>query len=154
MFTDGLRRIVWDQIRQQDLKAFAKWLSPEWLTTAAKSAGVRIGRGPLHAVNLAWLAVAAALHRSRPFANVLTLTLKRMEDTDGFTATPLGQKWAKARRRPGPPRRSRHDPRGREGVAVSEANPTPLEQMVCEAGPARLRRRRLVMNGPGAQGRE
>lgn len=35
MFTDEHRRIVWDQIRQHDLRAFAQWLSPELLTAAA-----------------------------------------------------------------------------------------------------------------------
>lgn len=120
MFTDEHRRIVWDQIRQHDLRAFAKWLSPELLTTAATEAGVRIGNGPLYVVNLAWLAVAAALHASRSFAGVLTLTLKLLADTEGFAGTPLGQERSKAKRRQSTRRRSRHDPRRRDGTVVSE----------------------------------
>ncbi len=37
MFTEEHRRTVWDQVRQHDLLAFAKFLSPELLTTAAVS---------------------------------------------------------------------------------------------------------------------
>ena len=48
MFTDEHRRTVWDQIRQHDLRAFAKWLSPELLTSAAVNAGIRVGNGPLY----------------------------------------------------------------------------------------------------------
>jgi hypothetical protein len=120
MFTDEHRRIVWDQIRQHDLRAFAKWMSPELLTTAAAEAGVRIGAGPLSVVNLAWLAVAAALHTSKRFADVLTLTLKLLVDSGGFAGTPLGAVRSRARRCRGPRRRSRHDPRRREGSVVSE----------------------------------
>ncbi|MCK4340149.1 MAG: transposase [Phycisphaerae bacterium] len=120
MFTDEHRRIVWDQIRQHDLQAFTKWLSPELLTTAAAEAGVRIGKGPLYVVNLAWLAAAAALHASRSFADVLTLTLKLLADTEGFAGTPLGKERGNAKRRKGTPRRSKHDPRRRDGTVVSE----------------------------------
>ena len=111
MFTDEHRRIVWDQIRQHDLRAFAKWLSPELLTAAAGQAGIRVGRGPLYVVNLAWLAVSSALHASKNFADVLTLTLKLLADTEGFGETPLGRERNRAKRR-GPTRRCcKHDPR-------------------------------------------
>ena len=120
MFTDEHRRIVWDQIRQHDLRAFAKWLSPELLTTAAAKAGVRVGKGPLYVVNLTWLAVAAALHASKSFADVLTLTLKLLSDTQEFASTPLGKERNNAKRRKGTGRRSRHDPRRRDATVVSE----------------------------------
>jgi hypothetical protein len=120
MFTDEHRRIVWDEIRQHDLRAFAKWLSPELLTTAAARAGVRVGKGPLYVVNLAWLAVAAALHASKNFGDVLTLTLKLLADTKGFASTPLGRECNNARRRKNTERRSKHDPRRGDGTVVSE----------------------------------
>jgi len=120
MFTDEHRRIVWDEIRQHDLRAFAKWLSPELLTAAAAKAGVRVGQGPLYVVNLAWLAVAAALHASKNFADVLTLTLKLLADTEGFASTPLGKERNNAKRRKGTRRRSKHDPRRRDATEVSE----------------------------------
>jgi hypothetical protein len=130
MFTDEHRRIVWDQIRQHDLRAFAKWLSPELLTTAAAEAGVRIGKGPLYVVNLAWLAVAAALHSSRSFGDVLTLTLKLLADTEGFAETPLGKERGNAKRRKGTQRRWRHDPRRRDGAVVSEEAFTKARRVV------------------------
>ena len=120
MFTDEHRRIVWDQIRQHDLRAFAKWLSPELLTAAAAKAAVRVGRGPLDVVNLAWLGVAAALHTSKSFADVLTLTLKLLADTEGFASTPLGKERNNAQRRKRTRRRSKHDPRRRDATEVSE----------------------------------
>ena len=120
MFTDEHRRIVWDQIRQHDLRVFAQWLSPELLTTAAAEAGVRVGKGPLCVVNLAWLAVAAALHSSRRFADVLTLTLKLLADTEGFASTPLGKARHNAGRRKRTAGRSKHDPRRRDPTEVSE----------------------------------
>lgn len=130
MFTDEHRRIVWDQIRQHDLRVFAKWLSPELLTAAAVKAGVRVGKGPLHVVNLAWLAVAAALHRSRSFADVLTLTLKLLADTEGFASTRLGKERSNAKRRKPARRRSRHDPRRRDGTVVSEEAFTKARRLV------------------------
>jgi len=120
MFTDEHRRIVWDQIRQHDLRAFAKWLSPPLLTEAAAKAGVTVGRGPLGVVNLAWLAVAAALHVSKSFADVLSLTLKLLADSEGFASTPLGRERQQAKRRKGRHQRSRHDPRRADPTAVSE----------------------------------
>ena len=89
MFTDEHRRNVWDQIRQHDLRAFARLLSPELVIEAAVRAGIRVGRGPLYVVNLTWLAVAAALHASKSFADVLTLTLKLLTDAEGFASTSI-----------------------------------------------------------------
>ena len=120
MFTDEHRRIVWDQIRQHDLRAFAKWLSPELMTAAAAQAGIRVGQGPLYVVNLAWLAVSSALHASRNFADVLTLTLKLLADTEGFPETPLGKERNKAKRRKHTRRRCKHDPHRRDATVVSE----------------------------------
>jgi hypothetical protein len=120
MFTDERRRIVWDQIRQHDLRAFARWLSPEILTSAAAKAGIRVGQSPLYVVNLAWLAVSSALHTSKNFADVLTLTLKLLEDTEGFPQTLLGREHNKAKRRRRTRRRCKHDPHHGDATEVSE----------------------------------
>ena|GEM_PF-4055538 len=61
MFRDEDRRIVWDEIRQHDLRASAQWLLPELVTAAAAKAAVRVGKGPLYVVNLAWLVVATGV---------------------------------------------------------------------------------------------
>jgi hypothetical protein len=79
-----------------------------------------VGKGPLYVVNLAWLAVAAALHTSKSFADVLTLTLKLLADTEGFASTPLGKERKNAKRRKPARRQSKHDPRGRDATEVSE----------------------------------
>lgn len=120
MFTDEHRRSVWDQIRQHDLRAFAKLLPAELLTTAAVNAGISIGKGPLYVVNLAWLALAAALHPSRSFSDVLTHTVKLLSDTEGFASTPLGKERHNAKRRKGSQQRSKHDPRREDSTVVSE----------------------------------
>lgn len=88
MFTDEQRRTVWEETRQHDLRTFEKWLSPDVLLQAAGDAGLRSGRGPRHIANLAWLAIAAALHTSKSFADVLGLALKLLSDTEGFASTP------------------------------------------------------------------
>ncbi len=79
MFTDEPRRSVWEQIRQQDLRAFASLLTPAVLCQAATVAGVAMGRGPLELATLAWLAVSSALHTTRNFADVLVMTLAGAE---------------------------------------------------------------------------
>ncbi len=130
MFTDEHRRSVWDQIRQHDLRAFARFLPAELLTTAAVNAGIRVGNGPLYVVNLAWLAVAAALHASRSFSDVLTHTLKLLSDTEGFASTPLGKERHNAQRRKGDWQRSKHDPRREDGTVVSEEAFTKARRVV------------------------
>jgi hypothetical protein len=59
----ALKTIVWDHLRQRDLKGFARWLTPRAVTQAAHTAGVAFGRGPLHLANLVW---QAKLRRVRP----------------------------------------------------------------------------------------
>lgn len=72
-------------------------------------------------VNLAWLAVASALHRSRSFADVLTLTLKLLADIEGFASTLLGEERHNAKRRKPDRWRSRHDPRRRDATTPDHA---------------------------------
>jgi len=126
MFTDELRRNVWDCIRQQGLQAFAGQLSPTMFCEAARRAGVKLGKGPLHWANLVWLGLASALHTSKNFADILTLVLKLLQDTPGWESSPLGAACRASRRRCRPRerrrggRRSKHDPRPSDPGQLSE----------------------------------
>lgn len=116
MFTDERRRIVWDQIRENDLLAFAKVLSGPLLAAAAERAGLEPGRGPLRLCNLAWLSIACALHQGKNFCDVLVLTIKLMQDADNWGRNPLSRLC-----RPGKAKgRSKHDPRPANSTALSE----------------------------------
>jgi hypothetical protein len=122
MFTDEHRRKLWDDIRQQDFRALGRFLTPDIFAEAARRAGVAFGKGPLYVVNLVWLGIAAAIHRTENFAGILTLTLKLLADQESYAATPVaqaqrqGRKRSRRRRR----RRLRHDPRRDDPTLVSE----------------------------------
>lgn len=117
MFTDERRYKVWDRFRQQDLRPFAKVLTPELSQAAAEAAGLQIARSPLNLGNLAWLGVMSALHITKAFAGVLCLTLKLLQDTPGWGETTLGQACRPSRRK-----RNKHDPHGSQpGVVTEEA---------------------------------
>ncbi|MGH8523508.1 MAG: IS4 family transposase [Gammaproteobacteria bacterium] len=122
MFTDGQRRKVWDEIRQHDLRAFARLLPDELFAQAATEAQLRLADCALNLRTLVWLGVAAALHRLRNFAGVLQLTLKLLEDSEHWPHSPLAatrrraQHSGKRRRR----RRSKHDPHGHDPTQLSE----------------------------------
>jgi len=121
MFTDEHKREVWDEIRQHDLQAFKRWLTPELFTEAATIAQIRLGNGPLYAVNLVWLGLASALHMGKDFAGVLSLTMKLLSDAPGFGQTRLGkERRQKSRRGKGQSQRSKHDPYGGDPTEVSE----------------------------------
>lgn len=126
MFTDESRRNVWDQLRQRDLRAFQHLLRPEVFTQAAKQAGVRLGCSALSLVNLVWLGLASAYHRSLDFTGILQVTLKILEDSPVWNATPLAatRRNAQQRRRRRKPKRStrksKHNPYGSDPTRVSE----------------------------------
>jgi hypothetical protein len=111
---------VWDQLRQHDLKAFARFLDPALITEAARRAGTPWGAGPLHLGNLVWLALASALHGAKSFAAVLVLVLKVLRDSPAWPASAVAaaarREERRTRRRP----RSKHDPRGQGPTALSE----------------------------------
>ena len=91
MFMDEHRRKVWDDIRQQDFKALGRFLTPDIFAEAARRAGVAFGKGPLYVVNLVWLGIAAAIHRTENFAGILTFTLKLLADQESYAATPVAR---------------------------------------------------------------
>ena len=114
MFKDECRDSVWQRVRQRGLQAFAGMLTPQAMQAAADSAGVRIGKSTLNVCTLAWLGIVGALHATRNFADVLTITLKLLEDAQSPSPKPRVKRSVKNRCR-----RSKHDPRG-TSLRVSE----------------------------------
>lgn len=122
MFKDEHRRSVWQQLRQRDLRAFDRLLTPAIMAEAADRAVVKNGRGPLCLVNLAWLSIACALHTTKNFADVLVMSLKLLSDADSLRHF-IPQARCPHRRRPrrgGREKHSRHDPRRRGDKAPTE----------------------------------
>src|SRR5947208_16660798 len=102
MFTDPTRARRWQQLSQRPFRLFAHLLTTDLIARAARQAGCARGGGPLNLLNLTWLALACAYHRSRSFADVLGLTVKLLSDLRaGPEPVPP----------PPRPRPQRHDPR-------------------------------------------
>lgn len=133
MFKDEQRHKVWNDIRQQGLRPFAGILTDEVLAQAAERAQTRLGKGPLSLPTMVWLGVTSALHTTKSFACILSITFKLLSDV----RTALGQdtedqckpkpvprrkksvsRSTSAKKKPGP--RSKHDPRGSDPQKVSE----------------------------------
>jgi hypothetical protein len=119
MFTDELRCNVWNDIRQRDIQAFSRQLTPAVFAEAALRAGVRLGKSPLGLANLVWLGIVSAIRGTQSFACILTATLKLLEDQECSTANlrkaKKQGKWRSRRKR------SKHDPRRDDPTMVSEA---------------------------------
>ena len=109
MFKDEQRCNVWDRIRQHDLRVFGDMLTPALMKQAAEAAGVKLGNNPLNHANLAWLGIAAALHTTKNFANLLVCTFKLLEDAGLWKSKSKSKK-----------RRSKHNPHGKSTATVSE----------------------------------
>lgn len=126
MFKDEIRDKVWNEIRQRDLRAFGKQLTPEVFAEAARRAEVTIGRSALNVVNLVWLGIAKAMQHGATFAFVLTTTLKLLEDQKEFYSTPLGKQKKKAQRgrrdekKSGGRKQSKHRPYRADPTEVTE----------------------------------
>jgi hypothetical protein len=119
MFTDELRCNVWDDIRQQDMRAFSGQLTAATFAKAAFRAGVKLGKNPLGLANLVWLGIAAAFHGTMSFACILTTTLKLLEDQQQ-SAVRLDKARKQGKRRL-KGKRSKHDPRREDPTVISEA---------------------------------
>jgi hypothetical protein len=117
MFTDEHRRKVWDQLRQHDFRAFTRLLPDTLFIEAAAGAGLRIRRCPLNVVTLVWLGIASALRQMQSFASVLPLALKLLQDSE---YGPAFVRRKTPRRGWGGRRRSKHDPRGRDPLGLTE----------------------------------
>lgn len=123
MFTDERRCKVWEQIRQHDLRMFARFLSPAVLGEAAQKAGVRLGKSALGLPVLVMLGLGAAFHRTKSFAEVLVLTVKLLKNSEHWNHSPLAAARRNslcAQKRRGKTKRSKHDPRGGDPTAVTE----------------------------------
>ncbi|QDU35774.1 Transposase DDE domain protein [Maioricimonas rarisocia] len=118
MLTDEPRYDVWEQIRQQDLKAFARLLPESLVVQAAERADVRIVRSALAIPNLVWLGVLSALHSTKSFARILTLTAQMLD----LSANGLPEAVARSRRNAArrKPKASKHSPRGKDPATVTE----------------------------------
>lgn len=132
MSPHDIRRRIWDQLRQKDLRAFAALLPAEVVLQAARCAVVPAGSGVLNVLNLTWLALASALHTLEDFKAVLDHTLKLVEDGPDY----LGSATERARRAARPAR----------AAAAIPAPPT--------SAPSRRRPSpRPASSSPGASGR-
>ena len=123
MFKDEQRGNVWTEIRQHDLQAFRRMLTPQVFAEAATQSMTRVGCNALNVVNLVWLGIVAAIEHAHTFAFVLTTTLKILEDQEGFASTPLGKQKKNAKRRAKGKkgkRKSKHSPHGNDPTQVSE----------------------------------
>jgi hypothetical protein len=119
MFTDKKRAEALDEIRRHDQAIFDHILTPELFLQAARLCGLPLVLSPLNLVHLVWLAVSAARNPKQCFADLLSLSLKTLQDHESFAASPL----AELLKACGPPghQASRHDPRKGAGAPVSEA---------------------------------
>ena len=123
MFTDERRFKVWEQIRQHDLPAFFRFLSPSVFAEAAQRSGVRLGKSALGLPTLVVLGLSAAFHQAKSFAEVLVLTVKLLENGEHWSDSPLAAARRNSRRgqkRRGKTKRSKHDPRGGDPTVVTE----------------------------------
>ena len=119
MFKDEHRVTVWEALGQRDLQAFRRLLTREHMVEAATRAGATMGEGPLSLVTLTWLSISAALHASKSFADILTLTLKLLSDLPGWAQSRLRRQCQRPRQA-GRRCRARHDPRGQSPGSLSE----------------------------------
>jgi hypothetical protein len=117
MSPKDIRRHVWEQLREKDLRAFAALLPAELILQAARNAAVSAGAGTLNVVNMVWLALASAVHTAQNFKEVLNHTIKLVEDGPHYQGSTL----ERARRTSAAtePRRL-HDPRPKDPGSVSE----------------------------------
>lgn len=129
MFKDDERQEVYDQLRNHDLRVFAKQLTAEVLAAAAKRAGVRIWTCPLNFFNLVWLGISAAWRKGDSFVTILTVTLKLLQDQEHFAQTDFGKDLDKKKRSQRKTQRksskkknkpSKHNPHGTDPTQVSE----------------------------------
>jgi hypothetical protein len=117
MFKDELRYDVWEQIRQQDLRAFSRLLPKSLFLEAAKRSGVTIVWSALAIPNLVWLGIVSALCTAKSFADVLTWSVRMLDFSANGLPEPIAKRQRNARRRKS---RSKHDPRGKDPVQLSE----------------------------------
>lgn len=120
MHTANPKTKVWDELRQSDWKAFQRFLHPGVCLEAAQLVGLKLGRGPLHLVNLVFLALGAAWFRTKSFADVLLVVLKLLRDAEDWSDSTLADLQRRGRQQAQRQRRHKHDPRGQDPTQLSE----------------------------------
>jgi hypothetical protein len=125
MYRDKERLEVYDQLREHDLRVFAKQLTPNLFVEAARRAGLRLWSCPLNLVNLSWLAISAAWRKDQSFVTILIVTLKLLQDHEGFDKSAFGQDLANKQRQTkkikNPKEKpSKHQPHGQDPTQVTE----------------------------------
>ena len=122
MFIDEHKGTVWAEVRQQDIRVFARWLTPSIFLMAAVRVGLkeyRCFKNPLCLFNLVWLGITAALHTQLNFGQVLTRTLQLLEDHECFPRSQASKKSRKSAG--GAKQRKKHDPRTDRDTVTEEA---------------------------------
>ncbi len=125
MFVDELRNKLWDDVRQRDLRAFGRLLSPDVFVEAAAEAGVRLGKSALSLGQMVWLGISCAIHTSKNFCGVLQLTLKILEDAGNWQppmpkeSSPQKNRKKKSGGRKAQ-KKSKHNPHGKSPTSVTE----------------------------------
>lgn len=123
MFTDERRATVWQEIGQRDLGAFSKLLSKDIFQQVAERAKVPLGNSALCLPTLVWLGINAARHVGRAFPDLLTITLKILQDSTVWTSTSFAHEKQKARKRKPKERKGKkhkHHPRRNDPTEVTE----------------------------------
>jgi hypothetical protein len=120
VFTAASKSSFQDELRQRDFKAFSRWLTPDLIRQAASQAGVAVGRGPLHLVNLVWLALGCALRPLLSFSGVLGLVFKLLFDAPDFPGSALDRQQRRSQKLVRTQARKLHDPRGQGDLTVTE----------------------------------
>jgi hypothetical protein len=125
MYRDKERQEVFDQLRERDLRVFAQHLTPDLFVEAAQRAGLRLWSCPLNLANLSWLAISAAWRKKESFVTILTITLKVLQDHEGFSQSAFGQDIAKKQRqakkaKDQKKKASKHQPHGQDPTQVTE----------------------------------
>jgi Transposase DDE domain len=129
MFTDTVRKEVYDQLREHDLRVFAKYCTAGVFLEAARRAGLRLWSCPLNLANLAWLGIAAAWRKGESFVTILTVTLKLLQDQEHFHRSPFGQDLTNKQRcsrrqrdkaKKHKTKASKHRPHGQDPTQVTE----------------------------------
>jgi Transposase DDE domain len=120
MCPDPIKVNIWEQLRQRDAKVVDRFLTPAVVAQAAEQSACAYGRGPLNLAALAWLAVVAAIHTAKNFADVLLLVLKLTQDDAGWAASPLAALQRRGQQQRGRSPAKPHDPRGSDPCQLSE----------------------------------
>src|SRR5512146_1274171 len=119
MFTDERRHKVWSELGQCELSCFRNILSWDVFQEVAELAVVKVVECPLSVVNLAWLGIAAAVHRTLSWGEVLEQVFELVSESEGFSRPKSMGKTGKVDKKK-KPSVTNHNPHGTQGMSVTE----------------------------------